>query len=311
MVSRYDRSRAEAGFIGEYASGDTISHREHHCRTQETAGCCASGEGTVHDGLNGCRHLVCEIHKYTDRRNKVNHCHSRNDLRSGRCDRLQPAQGDGCDQKGQDESGPHRIETDRHFGDIDDGIHLSESTDTEVSDQYTKDGKERSQPFELGTHTILDVEHRAAGDLAFGVHFTIFHRQKTFGILGGHSEECGHPHPENSARAAGSDRCRDTYDIPCAYRSRKCCAERFEGVDIPVSLILCFEDQSQCLRQPEDLQELQTKRQEDARPYQQYQERRSPYKTIDRIQQFKIQIHFFVSLQESKINKKAGFSNKK
>ena len=88
-------------------------------------------------------------------------------------------------------------------------------------------------------------------------------------------------------------------------------AESFEGIDIPVSLILCFENQSQCLRQPEDLQELQTKRQEDTRPYQQYQERRSPYKTIDRIQQFKIQIHFFVSLQESKINKKAGFSNKK
>ena len=61
--SSYDRSRAEAGFIGEYASGDTISHREHHCRAQETAGCCTSGEGTVHDGLNGCRHLVCEIHR--------------------------------------------------------------------------------------------------------------------------------------------------------------------------------------------------------------------------------------------------------
>ena len=85
----------------------------------------------------------------------------------------------------------------------------------------SKEGKYFCQPFELFTHSILNIVHWSAGNLIFFIFHTEFYSQECFRIFCRHSKKCGHPHPEHRSRSADSQcRCH-TYDTTGSNIGRK------------------------------------------------------------------------------------------
>ena len=65
----------------------------------------------------------------------------------------------------------------------------------------------------MAAEAILDRIHRAADLLAVVIGFAVVDGDEDFGVLGGHADERGHPHPEQGARAADGDRGGDASNV--------------------------------------------------------------------------------------------------
>ena len=96
----------------------------------------------------------------------------------------------------------------------------------------------------------------------------------------------GHPHPEDSARAAGMDGRSDTDDVACPDRSGQGRAQGLEAVYVAFALVLGREDELQRSRQAEDLEQMEADSQHQAGADEQHQQGRTPDKTINGIQRF-------------------------
>ena len=68
-------------------------------------------------------------------------------------------------------------------------IDLWECTATEKCGYNSEKCKDFCQPFELLSHSILDIVHRSSGNFTFFVFYTEFYSQKCFGIFCRHSKK--------------------------------------------------------------------------------------------------------------------------
>ena len=79
--------------------------------------------------------------------------------------------------------------------------------------------EQNRQPFLL--HAALNIIHWAARHFAFAVLHTVFHRQHTLAVFGGHTENRGNPHPKYRTRAADHHRCGHPRNITRTDGGRK------------------------------------------------------------------------------------------
>ena len=238
----------------------------------------------MEDLSHSARYLVRKHDQDPGRGKQIDDGHGRHDAGGRFRDTFQTSQGDGRHCDGQDHSRPGNGDAGIQFRDFHDGIDLGKGADAKIGNEHTEESKYESKRLVFFAHAQCDIVHRSAGDLSFIVHSTEFTGQQAFGIFRGHAEERRDPHPEDGSRSAGFD-CRGyADDVSRADRSRQCRAQRLERVDIPFFLVFCRKDQFQCFRQMYDLQEMDAAGQEDARTYQQYQERRPPDKAVDAVQ---------------------------
>ena len=233
-----DRRGAEAGLVREYAAGDTVLHGHHDRRSGEAARCSSTGEGIRDDEHYGIRHSG-DIHddepqRYCD----IGQSHERDDAGSDFGDTLQTTDGDRCDEHRQDDIGGNFREAKRQLDTVDDGVDLRECTDTEESDEDAGYGEEGGQWLPFFTHAVADVEHRAAGDLAFFINRAEFDGEQAFGVFRGHAEERCYPHPEYGARAADFHGRRHADDVAGTDGSGQGHAQRLEARYIAFAVVL-------------------------------------------------------------------------
>ena len=279
-----DRGGAETGFIGEDAAGDTVLHGHHDGGACKTTGSSRACEGTLENQGNGSRDGI-EMHEDKAKADgDVHDGHKRDDLGGDFGDALQAAEGDSGNQQCQDDVRSEFRHTKGDIDTVDDGVDLREGTDAEISDEDRCDGEEGSERFILFAHAVADVEHRAAGNLAFFIGAAILDGEQAFGVFRCHAEECGHPHPEDGTRAADLHSRGDADDVARADRSGEGDAECLEARDITFAVVLGFEDKAERFRQAEYLQQVQADRQEDARADQKRDQRRPPHEGVDGIE---------------------------
>ena len=145
-----------------------------------------------------------------------------------------------------------------------DGVYLSEGADTEVCAQNAEGCKHNCQRFIFFAQAVFDVVHRAAGNISVSVNGTVFYCEQAFCIFGCHTEEGCNPHPEQCARAASLDSSSNTNDVTGTNSCGKCSTQSLKAVYVTTAIILSTKNQSQSLRQLENLQQLQTEGQQDA-----------------------------------------------
>ena len=63
-------------------------------------------------------------------------------------------------------------------------VNLGKSTDTEQTNHNTENSKKFCQPFPFFAHTFFNIVERSAYDMSVLRYLTVFHCQKTFGVLG-------------------------------------------------------------------------------------------------------------------------------
>lgn len=242
-------------------------------------------EGIIEYFRNGSGHLVRKDHQESDGGSHVNHSHGRHHFGSGLGNALEASQGNGRHQDGEHHCGVGHRDPGIQLGDLDDGVHLGEGPDAEVGHQHPKEGKGNGQrPVSL-PQPVFNVVHGAAGNLSLVVHRTVFDGQAAFRIFGGHTEKGSDPHPQDGPRAPGFDGRSHPHDVPGAHRGCQGRAQGFEGINVPFPLVLGGKDQFQRPGQPEHLEKAQPEAEENPGPHQEDQQRRSPDKTVDLIQQ--------------------------
>ena len=214
--SRDNRCGAEAGFIGEEATGNPALHRHHDASAEETAGRRGRRESMLENERNRSGNLIGANEENGAGAEEINHSHGRHDGAGSRGDGLNPTEDDRGDEDEDDARRPDRIDIECNIDNFDDGIDLCGVANPEDGGEDAERRKERAEPSPFRAHAVLDVEHRAAGDISFFIDFTILDGEAPFGEFRGHSEEGGHPHPEERARAAGMNGGRDADDVPRA-----------------------------------------------------------------------------------------------
>ena len=301
---RGDRRGAEAGLIGEDAARDAVLHRHHDRRAGEAADGRLARERILEDERDGRRQLVDVDDDESDADCDVEECHERDDLRCDARDGLEAADRDRRDEERQDRVRRRLREAERELHAVDDGVDLRERADAEKRHADAREREERRERLPFLAHAISDIEHRAAGDLAFLIDRAVLDREQALGILRRHAEERRHPHPEDRARAADLHCRRDADDIARADRRRERHAERLEARDVALALVLRAEDQLERERQAEHLQEMQPHRQEDARADEQRDERRAPHERINRIEYGDEKFHTYNLLEDTVLIKR-------
>ena len=121
------------------------SHGNQNGSAEETAGSSRRSEGADENLFDSCRNLIGKDDQEGNRRNDVDNGHGRNDFRSYAGDGLQAADGNGCNQDGQDDSRVFDGNARRQPRDFDDGVNLSKGTDTEESDEDAEESKQECQ----------------------------------------------------------------------------------------------------------------------------------------------------------------------
>ena len=92
-------------------------------------------------------------------------------------------------------------------------------------------------PLERG----LDVINRSSGDFTRFIGLLVLLRQHCLTINGGHSKESGHPHPEHSAGAAGSQSCGTAGNVTCTDLGSNRGRQRLEGAHTLLACSLTYQ----------------------------------------------------------------------
>ncbi len=94
--------------------------------------------------------------------------------------------------------------------------------------QHAESGGEIAQPFPALAEALGYVIESAAGEVALLVLLAEVQTQDVFGVVGDHAEECGDPHPEHGAGAAGEDGGGDADDVARADGAGDGCGKGFK-----------------------------------------------------------------------------------
>ena len=234
-----NRCRAKAGFIGEAAARYAIAHRIHDGNgdgTNDAAFDSRRIESHHHDEVETMRNVFDVKNDAGKASQDVEDSHAGNNDGRNLGDRSDTADDDSEGHDSQDCA--HDLIRYAEGG-VDRGgdrIRLRHVADTEGS----KDSEESESSTQEETgffvfEAVLHGEHRAALHFTLGIHFTELEAEHTFRELGRKAEACGDPHPDQSARAAGEHRRRDTDDITCTDGRSKRSHQRRERRNVTAS----------------------------------------------------------------------------
>lgn len=215
-----------------------------------------ASEGAFDDRRYSGRDVADVEHDDGQAGEEVEHSHERHDGGSCAGDALETAECDGSDEHGEHDVSHVGRHAERDVYALYDGVYLSECTDAEEGNEHAEYGEDDGQRTVFFAEAELDVVHRAAGYLAELVFGAVLDSEQAFRILGGHAEECGYPHPEDSAGAAGSYSRSDADDVAGADRGGHSDAQCFKAADIAGALVLGRRDELHGQRQLCHLQEL-------------------------------------------------------
>ena len=179
---------------------------------------------------------------------------------------LQSAQGYSSNSDGQDGRCASNRNPRVELGNVNDGIHLGKGPDTKVSNKGFQRKRRLWQGVCTFPQTQLNVVHRAARNLTFGVDRAVFDSKDTFRVFCCHTKEGGNPHPEDGSRTACFNSCRDTDDIPRTNGGCKGCTQGLETVNVTFAGVFRLEDELQGLGQAGNLQEAQPQGEENPVP---------------------------------------------
>ena len=167
-----------------------------------------------------------------------------------------------------------------------DGVDLGHVADTEGSKE-AEDAEHAAEPAPALTQAVLNVIHRSADPVALVVALAVTDCEDNLRVLGGHAEECGDPHPEDSSGAACCDSACDTCDISGADCCRESGGHSLERCNFTVAGLLLLEDFSEGvlhrISEAGELDEAHTDAQEDAGAHKQDEHPRSPCNTVQKI----------------------------
>lgn len=151
--------------------------------------------------------------------------------------------------------------------------------------QTAENGKGSAQPAPVATQTILDRIHRPTNLFAAVIGLAEMHRQQHLGVLGGHADQRGHPHPEHGPRTTNGDGGCHAGNIAGAYGS----GQRRHQCGIGRDLARCVRcrlaatpDHDKTGHDPGDRHEPQAQLQEQAGSQNGHQHWRPPHNVVDR-----------------------------
>ena len=209
--------RAQAGFIGEAASGNAVTHGVHNGDGNGAEDAAADSlriEGHHEDQIEAVRYVL-DINKNADNAcDDVEHSHTGNNDRGNFGNCLDTAYDDDERQDGENHAADFQRNAEDCLHSSGNGVCLGHVADTERSDDREECEEETEG---AAGHFIFEAvfhgEHGAALHFTFGIHFTVFNSQHAFGEFGGEAEACGNPHPYQGARAAGEHGGGNAYNI--------------------------------------------------------------------------------------------------
>ncbi|GBF26651.1 hypothetical protein MnTg02_01692 [bacterium MnTg02] len=183
------------------------------------------------DQAKGGWNSISMQHENQCSRGNISDCHDRHELAGNGRDALDATKQNSADEHDEDNTGQPFRNGEVCIQSIGDGVRLYHVADTETgnSSEQRKGGR---HPIPIFAETILDVIHRPADKLAALVFFAIMDSQYGFGKFRRHADQCGHPHPENRARAAEKDSGRDAGNVTGADSRRQGRHEGIEGADL-------------------------------------------------------------------------------
>ena len=222
-----DSCGAQAGFVGEAASGNAVTHGVHdgNCDGAEDAAANSLRVEGHHENHIEAVRYVLDVNKNADEAcDDVEHSHTWNNDRGNFGNCLDTAKDDNQGKDGEDDAADfHRYAEDCLYG-SGNGVCLGHVADTEGSndgEQCEEEAKGTASGFIF--ETVFHGEHGAAFHFTFSIDFTVFNSQHAFGEFGGEAEACGNPHPYQGAGAAGEHGGGNAYDVAGADGGSESC----------------------------------------------------------------------------------------
>ena len=256
--SCYDRSRAQTGFVGINAAGDTTAHCQHNSGTGKAACCRSTVEGTVDNQLNCCRQSIGIKYQHRNGCDNINSSHERNNLACYVSNGLQTADNNNSNKNSQDCCYNVFGNAEGYINNRSDCIYLSKGTAAQAGSHNTEDREHYSQGLEFFAQALFNVVHRTAGSVAVFIIGTILNSQHAFGIFGCHTEESSQPHPQQSTGTTELNcRCYAN-DITGADSCGQSSAQSLKAAYITFALAAGGKNQLQGFRQLHNLKQAKT-----------------------------------------------------
>ena len=128
-------------------------------------------------------------------------------------------------------------------------VNLGKGADTKETDTNTKHGKQLRQPLPLGAHALFYVVERATQIMAVVLLLSVLNGQKALAVLGGHTEEGGQQHPQQCTGTTQANGRSHAYDIAGTNGGGQRRAQRAEGSNLSLAVVLILNHKLQCLAQ--------------------------------------------------------------
>ena len=295
-----NRGRAEARLVTEDAAGDTLLH----CDEDGAYHAACDGarvECRLDDGLDGARNLREVEAQDEQAEENVEDGHERHDVERNLRDALEPADDDAGGEARTEQARDGRGVRDRVAGEVDEfaggddcrdrrgnAVHLCDGADAEQARKHAEHREQHGEPLEVESETFLDtrldVVEGAAQYLAVGIDLAVLDREQAFGVFCGHAEKGGNFHPEESARAAGTDGGRDTHDVTRADRCGKCGAESRKTRDLAFAVFFAVKHVAKRVAEVRHLQHAESASEQNSHEQDYGNERNTPHVTVDGIE---------------------------
>ena len=282
-----NRSRTEAGFIGEDTAGDAPAHSlesRSNDGTADTTGDGIEGKGHAEHFSDASRHSGPVGDDDDDRCDEIESRHEGDDDTGNTADALDAPQENGQGQDGNDGADEIRRDGIARKEGCRNGIGLGHIADA----KGRADGKEGEEPGQgVAADFILDAIlhgiHRTAAHFANAVRFAVLDGQDRFTVLRRKAETGTDPHPDQGAWSAQDHGRGDADDVARADSGRQGRHERLERRDV-AGMFAVAENHHDGIVQVPPRQEFQTDGQENACPDQKGQHDRPPDEIIDILQ---------------------------
>ena len=209
--------RTHTSFVGEQAAGNAVLD----CGGYRNAGEAAQSSARIERADKDLTERFREVADVHDDQNQsaqdVEDCHDWNQFLSYGRDTADAAQEDKASQNCYDDTNDHWINAEGAVERSTDRVglyHVAEKAEC----QRNQDRKDNRKYFAERTFvSSADVVSRSAGYLAVFINGLVFLCQRRLNEDGGHTEDGGYPHPEDSARAAHYHRGGSTGQVTGTY----------------------------------------------------------------------------------------------
>ena len=213
----YKRRGTHAGFVREKTAGQSVSA----CSRQSGSGNSSADRGRIgrieKDDLQRLSHNIGIHYEDHDAAYDVERRHKRNDRLGCLCNGLNAAYDYQSDKNAHDQAGNIRyvfneggIAGHMLLHDGNDCIGRNSTSYTESACRSEK-REQNAEPLKL--KTSVESIHRTSQHGSVFTFYTELYCDQSLGILGGHSEDAGKPHPKNSTGTSQDNGCSDSYYV--------------------------------------------------------------------------------------------------